>query len=220
MIKGLWWKLATGLGMACGIVASFVYVGPTPGFSMSGHGAKMIFFHVPCAWLATVAYLAAAWYSVRYLRERSLEEDRKCAVSMELGMLFATGATITGSIFSYNEWGRYWSWDPRQTSILVILLIFAAYLVLRDALADPEKRARLCSVYALTAMAPGMFLIWVVPRVVSSLHGDANQAVVGGGLSGSYRPVLYGLILPSFIGLFCWLFEMRLRIKRLEDMEQ
>ncbi|MCC6728081.1 MAG: cytochrome c biogenesis protein CcsA [Chthonomonadales bacterium] len=226
--RGLWWKAATALWMCAAIAAAFVYVGPVqtasgqPVFTMGGHGAKLIFFHVPCAWMACVAYVAAAWYAARYLARcrRPLpagppEDDLKSAAAMELGLLFAVLATVTGSIFSHNEWGMYWSWDPRQTSIVVVMLLFAGYLVLRGALDDPGVRARLSAAYAVVAVVPALFLIWVLPRIVETLHGFANEAVFVG-LGASFRLVLYGLALPAFIGLFTWMFQLRLRAMKLE----
>ncbi len=223
-IPGLWWKLLTGLLFVMLILASFLYVGPARGFTMQGHGAKLIFVHVPCAWLTFLAYLVAGWHSARFLVNlkrlgwaQCIQKDIKCAAAMELGFLFSMMATLTGSIFSKNEWGAFWHWDPRQTSILIILLIFAAYLVLRGAVEDPERRARLAAVYALVSVVPGTFLIWVLPRIVETMHSEANQAVVGGGLGGSYRMVLYGLALPCFLLLFSWLFQLRIRSMQLEQ---
>src|SRR5207248_7990258 len=140
---------------------------------------SVLFFHVPCAWLATIAYVAAAVYAISFLRklqkgwEAGREADAKCCVSMELGFLFSILTTITGSIFAHNEWHSYWNWDPRETSILIVVLLLAAYLVLRGAITDPEQRAKLCSAYALVAIVPGQFLIFVLPRIVSvTMHGD------------------------------------------------
>jgi len=144
-------------------------------------------------------------------------DDYKCAASMELGLLFSLLTTVTGSIFSQMQWGLYWSWDPRQTSILVICLLFAAYVVLRGAVEDPEKRARLASAYALVAIVPGLFLIWVLPRIVETLHSGPNTAVVGNNLGGNYRLVMYTLALPAFIGLFVWLFQLRVRLFKIEE---
>ncbi len=221
-ITGLWWKLGTGIWMSLAILATFLLVGPAKGFPYPD-GARAIMFHVPCAWLATLCYVVAAWYAVRFLgkigrdgMDFAAADDMKCATAMELGLLFSILTTVTGSVFSHMEWTLYWNWDPRQTSILVICLIFAAYVVLRGAIDDPERRARLSSAYALVAIVPGMFLIWVLPRIVFTLHGGANSAVIQGGLGGNYRMVMYGLALPAFIGLFVWLFQLRVRILKLE----
>lgn len=220
-MRGLWWKLLTGIWMCLGILGAFLYVGPAQGFTMGGQGAKVIFFHVPCAWLASLAYVVGAWYAITvlvYQRRQewttSQDRDAKCAAAMELGLLFAFLATVTGSIFAHNEWGLYWNWDPRETTILIILLIFAAYMVLRGMISEPRARARLCSAYTLVASVTGLFLIWVLPRLLLTLH--PNSAVVGGGLSPNYRMVLYGFFLPSFVALFVWMIQLRVRLMKLE----
>lgn len=227
-IPGLWWKCAAGVLIAAECLAAFL-VSPIrnelgiPTFSHQGHGAKLIFFHVPCAWLAVLAYLVAAWYATRVLiaiRKHPasvFQEDWKSATAMELGLLFGTLATVTGSIFSRNEWNMYWNWDPRQTSIVIVLLIFAAYAVLRGAVADSAVRARLAAAYTLLSVIPGLFLLIVLPRIIFTLHGGANAAVVGGGLGTDYRIVLYGLGLPGFLLLFTWMFQVRLRAHLLLD---
>src|SRR5207302_10345730 len=94
-IRGLWWKLLTGLWMCGAILGAFLLVGPARGFTMGGHGAKVIFFHVPCAWLASLAYMVGARYAIATLRHQaradwaqSLDRDMKCAAGMELGLLF------------------------------------------------------------------------------------------------------------------------------------
>lgn len=214
--------------MAATIVVGLAVAGPviTPDgaamFTMGGHGAKLIFFHVPCAWLASLAYIVGAIYAVRVLlsagRSPDIQSDLdiKACTAMELGLVFAFLATVTGSIFSHNEWLTFWNWrEPRMVSIFVILLIFAAYLVLRQAIDNPNRRARLAAAYALIAVVPGLFLIWVLPRMVATLHGDANQAVMGNNLGGMYRPVLRYLALPAFLGLFGWMFQLGVRAKRL-----
>lgn len=225
-IPGLWWKLLTGLWMSAGILGAFLLVGPVlndqgqPLFTMGGHGAKAFFFHMPNAWIATLTYVFAAVYAFNYLRKKDFRDDLRCAAMMELGLLFSFLATVTGSIFAHNEWGSYWNWDPRETSIIVIMLLYAAYLVLRGALTEPEKRARLSSVYALVALVPGLFLIWVLPRIVETLHGEANKGVVGGGIGGQARIVFYSMVMPAFLALFAWLYQLRFRVLKLEARQE
>jgi heme exporter protein C len=214
--------------MFVAILAVFKFIGPAidangqPMFTMQGHGAKVFLFHMPCAWLTSGAYVAAAWYAWKFLWglkkngfQASAVNDLKCAAATELGLLFGVLTTVTGSIFSKNEWGAYWSWDPRQTSILVVLLLLGAYLALRGAVADPEQRGRLCSAYSLIALVPGQFLIFVLPRIVSTLHEGPNKTVLGGMIGGNYRLVLYTLVMPAFIALFVWMFQLRLRALKL-----
>jgi heme exporter protein C len=213
----------TSAGLICAAVwAMFGYVKPAQGF-LYPDGARIILVHVPCAWLASLAYVVAAWYATRVLIavRRPADgtwqrADSACEASMELGLVFSVLTTVTGSIFSRLQWGAFWSWDPRQTSIVVIMLLFAAYLVLRASIVAQPARARLSSAYAVLAVVPGLFLIWVLPRIVATLHGDANAAVVGGGLDAQYRMVLYGLALPGFLGLYLWLMNIRMRLSALE----
>lgn len=227
-IPGLWWKILTALWMTATILLTYLYVGPVlnvegkPFYTLGGHGAKVLFFHVPCAWLASLTYVVGAYYAIQYLRRRAAnspkaeETDYKCAAAMELGLVFSILATVTGSLFAHNEWGAYWSWDPRQTSILVVMLLFAAYVVLRGAVAEPETRARLSAVYTLVAVVPGIFLIWVLPRMVPTLHEGPNKAIVGRQIGGNYLITMYFFALPSFIALFTWLLQLRVRVLKLE----
>ena len=67
-------------------------------------------------------------------------------------------------------WGAYWNWDPRQSSYLLLIFLYGAYLFLRAAVEDPEKKARLAAAYALFAIVPMLFLVFVAPRITRSLH--------------------------------------------------
>lgn len=199
-------KLLIGIWMAGVIVAAFLYAPAAEGFAHPD-AARIIFFHVPNAIVAAIAFLMSAVYAVRYLKGRSLMNDAKSAVSAELGLIFAALATATGSLFAHIQWNSWWNWDPRETSIVVLLLIYAAYFALRSAVEGTERRAALSAVYAVLAL-PGMaFLMFILPRVMFSLH-PANTLASGAGLSNQYRMVLYPAIL-GFIGLFIWLFRIK-----------
>ena len=222
--------MLTGIGMTLTILAVYLVVGPVlnkigqPFYTLGGHGAKVIFFHVPCAWLGSQCYIIGACYAIGYLRARArgdrrsmVENDLKNAVSMELGLLFSVLATVTGMVFAKNEWGAYWNWDPRQTSILIIMFLFAAYVALRGIVADPDLRARQGAVYTLVAVVPGIFLYFILPRIVGdTMHAEPNKALIGRQISGNYMYTMYGLTLPSFIMLFVWMFQLRLRQMKLE----
>ncbi len=153
--------------------------------------------------------------------EAPLDTDAKSAIAMELGFLFCILATATGSVFSGAQWNSFWNWDPRQTSIVVMLLLYASYLTLRGAVASqPEKRARLSAVYTFVALVPATFLIWVVPRIpaLQSLH-PVNVVANSSGTSWDYKAVLY----PSFLAfsfLFAWLFQLRYRLYKLASRRE
>jgi heme exporter protein C len=220
VIPGLWWKILTGLGVTVMTLAAFLYVGPAPLFPYP-EGARAIFFHVPSAYVCILVLGAATWQAGKYVRAARVDSaearlaDLRSAASMETSLVFGVITLISGMLFSQFQWGKYWSWDPRQTSMLVVCLILAAYVVLRAAIDEPDARARLSAVYALISFVPTLFLLIALPRIVYTLHGDANQAVIGGKLAGGYRTVMYGLALPSFLALAAWATELRVRCARL-----
>lgn len=150
------------------VVAMFLIV---PEYEGLGNTGRIIMMHVPTAWLSTLAFGIAAWYSFRYLRRRKVEYDDRALAATELGFLFATLATVTGSMFAKVVWGTWWNWEPRETSIIILLLIYGAYFALRSAIEDVERRQQLAAVYALFAFVTAPLLTYVVPRLYdTTLH--------------------------------------------------
>ncbi len=148
--------------------AMFLWVPAQQGLGNTG---RIIIMHVPTAWLATLAFGVSAVYSALYLRRRRPGDDDRALAAVEQGFLFAILATATGSIFAKVVWGSFWNWDPRETSILVLLLIYGAYFALRSAIDDTERRQQLAAAYAVLAFVAVPLLIFVVPRwAESSLH--------------------------------------------------
>src|SRR6266487_1451707 len=161
-------KLLLGLWMAGVVVAMFLVV---PKYAGLGNAGRIIIMHVPTAWVTSVAFAVSAIYSIRYLRRRQPADDAGAVAAAEVGFVFCILATVTGAIFAQIVWGVFWNWDPRETSILVLLLIYAAYFALRSAIDDLERRRRLAAVYNLFAAITMPFLLFVAPRVAeSSLH--------------------------------------------------
>jgi heme exporter protein C len=187
--------------------------------------ARNIFFHVPTAWTTVVAFLVSMYYGVRYLRKRNLDDDLISVSSAGLGFLFCILATLTGAFWAKFNWGSYWNWDPRQTSIFILLLIYGAYFALRSAVEGEEKRATLSAVYAILAGLTVPFFIFLMPRLMSGLHPGARGEGGSGPLfeSGMLAPnmrVLFYLSLIGFNLLYVWLLNMRVRVARLERDHQ
>lgn len=204
------------------IYGTFFIAKGAQNFIGTGDVARIVFFHVPVAVLTSLCYFAGAIYAGIYLwKRRSLNTDTKSAASMELGFLASILATITGSIFAGAQWGSYWNWDPREISIVGLLLIYASYLVLRGAVANqPEKRARISAVYAMITLVPANFLIWVVPRMknLGSLH-PTTVLTDSASTSPTYKLVLFAAFL-AFTLLFIWMFQLRCRFAELAARRQ
>ena len=147
--------------------AVFLIVPPAEGL---GNYVRIAFFHIPTAWVAVVAFFGAAYWGARYLKTRELHYDAKSARSAILGLIFTLMATVSGAVFSKLTWGAYWNWDPRQTTIFVLLLIYAAYVTLRMTMREERARASSSAVYALFSFIAVPFLVFILPRMFFSLH--------------------------------------------------
>jgi len=174
--------------------------------------AKIIFFHVPTAWLTVIAFLMSMIYGVKYLVKQNLDDDVKSQAALQIGMMFAILATVTGSIWAKFTWGAFWHWDPRETSIFILLLIYGSLFALRSAIENEEKRAKLSAVYSILSFLTVPFFIFIMPRIMTGLHpGSANDdtagPVVDFKMNGNMQLVFY-LSLTAFTILYYWLWNM------------
>lgn len=174
-----------------------------------GENAKIIFFHVPTAWLTVVAFFMSTVYSIKYLRKKDIVDDIKAHTSAQLGMIFCILATVTGAVWAKFAWGSYWSWDPRQTSIFALLLIYGALFALRSAVEVEEKRATLSAVYSIIAFVTVPFFIFIMPRIMRGLHpGSADDTnagpVVNFKMNGNMLLIFF-LSLLGFTILYYWM---------------
>ena len=90
--------------------------------------ARNIFFHVPVAWVSVLGFLTALFYGFQFLRTNDFDNDLKSVSAAGLGFMFCVLATVTGSIWAKFNWGSFWNWDPRETSIFILLLIYGVVL--------------------------------------------------------------------------------------------
>jgi len=212
------WPWVLFVWMAGVIWAAFLWAPAATGFV--GQSSRIVFFHVPTAWVATLAFLGSCIASIRYLRTRQTIDDVRAQAASALGLTFAILATVTGSIFARIMWGSFWNWDPRETSITFLLLIYAAYFALRGAVADPERRATMAAVYSILAFVTVPFLVFVVPRIYWSLHPDTIINTQGKLKMGSRMlQVLFGS-LAGFTGLGFWLYSIEVRLEKLRRARQ
>jgi heme exporter protein C len=187
--------------------------------------ARIIFFHVPTAWLSVMAFITSMIYGIRYLRRKDPMDDLTSVSAAGLGLLFCVLATVTGAIWAKFNWGSYWNWDPRETSIFVLLLIYGAYFSLRAAVEVEEKRATLSSVYSIIAAVTVPFFVFIMPRIMTGLHPGAKGDPDGAGpviefkMSLNMRVVFFSSLI-AFTLLFLWMLSLRVRTARLEYHHQ
>jgi len=184
------------------LVLVFFVVPPAEGL---GNLVRIIFFHIPMAWVSVLAFLMSAWWAAAYLRRRELRLDALSARSAKVGFVFVLFATASGAVFSKMTWGAYWNWDPRQTTIFVLILLYGAYLTLRAAVPEGRKRARTAAMYSLFACLSVPFLVFILPRMYFSLH---PSPILNGAGQIDMEPVMLGTIGLALLDatlLYVWL---------------
>ncbi|SHL10894.1 heme exporter protein C [Selenomonas ruminantium] len=195
------------MGMILGgltlVIAGLVFFVVPPAEGL-GYYVRIAFFHIPVAWVAVIAFCVSAFQGARYLRAHDLSADVKSAAAAQLGFIFVILATVSGAIFSKLTWGAYWNWDPRQTTIFVLLLIYGAYLTLRGAMPAGHKRARAAAVYSLFSFLTVPFLVFIIPRLYFSLHPSPVLNGTGLAMDSLMLAVLLAALL-DVTGIFYWL---------------
>ncbi|MFC1670124.1 cytochrome c biogenesis protein [Spirochaetota bacterium] len=201
--------------MPVAIVLAFLWAPVAAGL---GDTSKIVYFHVPISWVSVLAYIVSGIISIIYLADKNkkfINLEEKAYNSAIIGFLFTILSTVTGTIWAKISWGSYWSWDPRQTSITILLLIYLTYFSLRYALHDNRLKGKICACYLILIMIIVPFFIFVLPRMSATLHPNPiinpdKQIHV----FSSMRIVLF-LSLISFTLLYFYLFFLKNRVSRI-----
>lgn len=191
-----------------------------------GELGRNMLFHVPMSFVAFVLFLLGTIYSIVFLRKKDMKYDLHARGFSAVGLLLTFLATVTGSIWARFSWGRFWNFDPRESSILILLLIYIAYFLLRSLMEESdEKKARIAAVYNIIAFVTVPFLMFVLPRITESLHpGGAGSVAPVVNLSGkTYTAptllwMLWGMVFV-FTLICLWIKDIYVRILKLEEQK-
>ena len=185
-----------------------------------GESVRIMYAHVPGAWLAYLAFIVTAVSSAAYLwpRTRSLTWDRIAGASAEVGVLFMGISLITGSLWGRITWGTYWTWDARLTTTAFLFVTYVGYLAVRGLGGSHHQRAKRSSVLALLAVLE-IPLVHFSVELWNTLHQEASVAGRGTDVT------MDGLMLFClFLGvivftlMYVWLVLHRQRALHLQDM--
>jgi heme exporter protein C len=216
IILALWLSAVTVCALTFPIVPVITAWNQYPVIPGLEEKARILFFHVPLAWTTVVAFIVSVVFAVRYLRGKQVDDDIRSVSAAGLGMLFCVLTTVTGAIWAKFSWGSFWNWDPRETSIFVLLLIYGAYFALRSSIHEDDKRATLAAVYAIIAGVTMPFLIFVMPRIIASLHPDPIINTQGKVHMNGTMLTVFLSSLAGFTALFFWIYSLKVRLARLE----
>ena len=164
--------ILAGICISIATFAALLIAPPTVGL---GNMSKLLFFHVPVAWVSVLAFIYAGIRSIidlNKLQKGKTVDQYKAYNSAKIGIVFTILAIISGSIWAKINWNSYWNWDPRQKTIIFILLIYVAYISLYKSIKNKNKQFRISSVYLIIAMVSVPLFVFILPRMSHSLHPD------------------------------------------------
>lgn len=204
----LLWTLA-GLLLATGL-----YLAATaPPDYQHGHTVKIMFVHVPCAWIAMMAYALVAASSFGLLVFRHPLADVSAKAAAPIGAAFTLLALVTGSLWGKPGWGTYWVWDARLTSVLILFFLYLGLIALRSSLEDEALAGKLTAVLALM----GVIMLPIIKYSVewwSTLHQPST------GFGSSVDPSLRRPLLIMAAAFTLLFFAMHMKAMRNEILRR
>jgi heme exporter protein C len=200
------------------VIAIYLVFGYAPVEQVMGLVQKVFYFHVSAGWVGMLGFLAAVIAGIAYLATRNPNWDLVGLGAIEIGLTFMLINIISGSIWARPIWNTWWTWDPRLTTATIMELVYAAYLMLRSGIEDPDRRSRFAAVYAIVGFISVPITFFSI-RIYRTIH----PVVIGSGdpsVSGSFSmtPAMgltFGISLLAFSILFAALLWHRIRLGQL-----
>jgi heme exporter protein C len=181
---------------------------------------RVFYFHVSVGWTGMLGFLVALVAGIVYLRTHDRKWDIAGLAGIEIGLVFMLVNIVTGSIWAYPAWNTWWTWDPRLTTATIMELAYAAYLMLRSGIEDPERRARFGAVYAIIAFVSVPLTFFSI-RLWNTIHPvviGSNEAGATGAFSMTPKMTqTFMFSLLTFSIVFADLYWHRYRLGRLAD---
>jgi heme exporter protein C len=214
-----WIKILAVLLLLYTIVAGFLF--DVPRLNIVNETIRALYFHVPMWFGMVVLFLVSTVYSIQYLRNPAIEKDIYAVEFANTGLLLGLLGIVTGMIWANYTWGSPWHGDPKQNGAAISLLVYLAYFVLRGSVENEDQRARLSAVYNIFAFAAMIPLIFVIPRMTSSMHpgSGGNPGFNMYDLDSKMRMVFYPAV-AGWILLGVWIASLRIRVRLIDEKIQ
>jgi heme exporter protein C len=201
--------IAIGLSVA----ASYAAYITAPDDSVTGNIYRIMYTHVPSAWVCYLAFTLSFLTSILFLAQRNQIFDMVAEISTILGLVYGAVALITGSIWANAVWGSYWNWDPRETTTLILWIAYVGYISMKLSIMDAERKKVIGAVYNIGAFLT-IPLSYLSITLLPTLH---PQIVSTTGLSLTL-PMLASLLvgLVAATVLFVYLLGVAYKVWNLE----
>ncbi len=218
--KPKWLTVLDGASVLLLVLASGMVFLYAPLERVMGQVQKVFYFHVAANWVGMLGFLVAGVAGVVYLLKGDRHWDIVGLSAVEIGMVFSLIGVITGSIWARPVWNTWWTWDPRLVTVTIMELVYAAYLMLRQGIEDPDRRARFGAVYAIVGVlsVPLTFLSIRIFRTIHPVVIGSNDPTAQGTFDMTPRMLQTFLFsLFTFTVLFADLLWRRIRLGELAD---
>lgn len=212
----LWLKITTVILLAYSIVAGLLF--DVPRLNIVNETIRALYFHVPMWFGMVVLFCVSTVYAIQYLRNPSIQKDINSVEFANTGLMLGLLGIFTGMVWANYTWGSPWHGDPKQNGAAISLLVYLAYFVLRGSVENEEQRARLSAVYNIFAFAAMIPLIFIIPRMTSSMHpgSGGNPGFNMYDLDSKMRMVFYPAV-AGWILLGIWIATLRIRVRNIDE---
>jgi len=188
-----------------------------PRLAILNETIRNLHFHVPM-WFGMVSLLTASMiYSIRYLSSQNESHDIAAEAYAKTGILFGILGILTGMVWAKYTWGEPWSGDPKQNASAIALLIYLAYMMLRNSFADEQQRGRIGAIYNIFAYCAMIPLLFILPRLTDSMHpgSGGNPGFNYYDLDSKLRAVFYPAVIGwTLIGFWMATINIRMGVVR------
>lgn len=204
-----------GLVTTAAIYLAFGYA-PTADKLSGGDVQRIFYFHVGIAWIAGLALFVTFVFSILYLaRGEQRKYDIIAAGSAEIGVLFGVMVLLSGMLWARPVWNTWWTWDPRLTTTAITEFLYVAYLMLRGALDDPQRRARFSAVYGIIGFA-SVPITFFSTKWFNTIHPDLFAGEALSPLVPSMRPPMF-VALAAFTLIYVLMLRARAKVEASAD---